>query len=1014
MKNFRLNQLGIQMIPEFLHRKLFGRRTTNFKNNVDLNMVVKQLKKSIGNIELNSKDLLQSLINHPWESAVKYLPDLLNHDVVDHINYLGQCYSEPYLNSVDKLLSIPEEILKSRPKKWNLSPGWTRYQVENNLFDKVEYPIEDSLVFDVEVLMEKSNNNRPTLAVALSPEAWYSWCSESLAEVKNETVLNSGFEYVRENTLQDMISMGHFGDQVRLIVGHNVSFDRSFIKEQYLIENDRTRFLDTMSLHICVAGLNQEQKILAMRNRNPWEEISSLNNLSDVYKLYCKSEHGLSKDPRNIFLKGTLQDVRKDFNNLMNYCANDVRATFDVFRSLFPQFVERFPNPVTLAGMLEMSIMYLPVNQNVWKRYLNESHSIFNQYKNEINKTLKEIACDACSALNGEIYKSDPWLWDLDWKTRSLGYKKSFREISYENLNKNDLVSSLMETSKHLKKNQPNLPGYPQWFVELCSNSKFLNKFDSIDFNEVFDFDQFNITTKMRTIPKLLRLMWMGYPLYFDQTNGWGYLVPLPTSENCDKSFETLRTIRSICLDRTLEEKDIATGLHNIVPGCLFFKLPHKNGPNKRVGNPLSKDFMEKISDGTLQPYTSSMDDLVRTQNKISYWINSSKRILSQMVLSYDQNGDGSILPRVVVCGTVTRRAVEPTWLTASNSYPDRLGSELKGIIQCPAGYSYVGADVDSQELWIASLIGDAHFCGVQGSTGLGWMNLKGEKSKQTDVHSVTAKTINITRDEAKVLNYARVYGSGQEFASRFLKRSNPNLSDEEAKLKAKKMFCQTKGYRQRVIKQIGDETVIEREWVGGTESHMFNKLERIATASNPRTPFLKGRISRALEPMAVGNDYITSRINWVVQSSAVDFLHILLVCMKWMMECFKIKGRFSISIHDEIRYIIENDHKYRAALALQFSNLLARSYFTAILKLDDLPASVAFFSSIEIDKCLRKDAKDDCKTPSNALGLSKGYGIPPGETLDIVRLLTIIESDQEFQEQFVSDQSSRQQQISQ
>lgn len=423
---------------------------------------------------------------------------------------------------------------------------------------------------------------------------------------------------------------------------------------------------------------------------------------------------------------------------------------------------------------------------------------------------------------------------------------------------------------------------------------------------------------------------------------------------------------------------------------------------------------MEKISDGTLQPYTSSMDDLVRTQNKISYWINSSKRILSQMVLSYDQNGDGSILPRVVVCGTVTRRAVEPTWLTASNSYPDRLGSELKGIIQCPAGYSYVGADVDSQELWIASLIGDAHFCGVQGSTGLGWMNLKGEKSKQTDVHSVTAKTINITRDEAKVLNYARVYGSGQEFASRFLKRSNPNLSDEEAKLKAKKMFCQTKGYRQRVIKQIGDETVIEREWVGGTESHMFNKLERIATASNPRTPFLKGRISRALEPMAVGNDYITSRINWVVQSSAVDFLHILLVCMKWMMECFKIKGRFSISIHDEIRYIIENDHKYRAALALQFSNLLARSYFTAILKLDDLPASVAFFSSIEIDKCLRKDAKDDCKTPSNALGLSKGYGIPPGETLDIVRLLTIIESDQEFQEQFVSDQSSRQQQISQ
>jgi len=29
----------------------------------------------------------------------------------------------------------------------------------------------------------------------------------------------------------------------------------------------------------------------------------------------------------------------------------------------------------------------------------------------------------------------------------------------------------------------------------------------------------------------------------------------------------------------------------------------------------------------------------------------------------------GAIIPRVVTAGTVTRRAVEPTWLTASNAY---------------------------------------------------------------------------------------------------------------------------------------------------------------------------------------------------------------------------------------------------------------------------------------------------------------------------------------------------------
>ena len=56
--------------------------------------------------------------------------------------------------------------------------------------------------------------------------------------------------------------------------------------------------------------------------------------------------------------------------------------------------------------------------------------------------------------------------------------------------------------------------------------------------------------------------------------------------------------------------------------------------------------------------------------------------------------------------GTITRRATEPLWLTASNVRKDRVGSEFKGIVTPFPGYCFVGADVDSQELWIASLIG--------------------------------------------------------------------------------------------------------------------------------------------------------------------------------------------------------------------------------------------------------------------------------------------------------------------
>ena len=38
-------------------------------------------------------------------------------------------------------------------------------------------------------------------------------------------------------------------------------------------------------------------------------------------------------------------------------------------------------------------------------------------------------------------------------------------------------------------------------------------------------------------------------------------------------------------------------------------------------------------------------------------------------------------------------------------------------MVQTPPGYHFVGADVDSQELWIAALLGDANFAGCHGKS---------------------------------------------------------------------------------------------------------------------------------------------------------------------------------------------------------------------------------------------------------------------------------------------------------
>ncbi len=84
---------------------------------------------------------------------------------------------------------------------------------------------------------------------------------------------------------------------------------------------------------------------------------------------------------------------------------------------------------------------------------------------------------------------------------------------------------------------------------------------------------------------------------------------------------------------------------------------------------------------------------------------------------------------KIACLGTLTRRAVEKTWLTASNAKEDRVGSELKAMVIAPDDYTFVGADVDSQELWIAAVIGDSHFTGEHGSTALGWMTLQGKET---------------------------------------------------------------------------------------------------------------------------------------------------------------------------------------------------------------------------------------------------------------------------------------------
>lgn len=56
---------------------------------------------------------------------------------------------------------------------------------------------------------------------------------------------------------------------------------------------------------------------------------------------------------------------------------------------------------MTLAGMLEMGVSYLPVNHN-WERYLEEAQSTYEELQRELKKTLMGLADTACQLGTGE------------------------------------------------------------------------------------------------------------------------------------------------------------------------------------------------------------------------------------------------------------------------------------------------------------------------------------------------------------------------------------------------------------------------------------------------------------------------------------------------------------------------------------------------------------------------------------------------------------------------------------
>jgi DNA polymerase gamma 1 len=882
------------------------------------------------------------------------LPQLQGSTFDEHFYKLGIDAAEPYLT---KAKQFTRSNAPPKPRKWVRRSGWTKYYPDGRT-EAVDAPNEEMLCFDTEVMWKESSF--AVMACAVSPTNWYAWISPWLL---GESEID-----------RHLIPLGD-PTQPRIIVGHNIGYDRARIAEEYDIQQSKNNFLDTMSLHVAVNGMCSRQRPTWMKHRKNrelrdkiagetdnaelvtllgnksltdeeeelWVGRSSVNSLRDVAKFHLNVS--IDKAQRDSFGELDRAGIRGKLDELLDYCAADVDVTHRVYKIVFPNFLETCPHPVSFAALRHLSSVILPVDRS-WESYIANSEATYHKLSDAVQERLVTLT-DKALEIKGESEKwsNDPWLRQLDWSGQEVKMVKGKK--------KNDPPRPAARQK---------MPGMPQWYKDL-----FMKKDGPI-----------GLTVRTRVAPLLLRLAWDGYPLVWSDKYGWTFRVPVADAHKYNEKQMQECTAFD---EEDIELRDDRSGV--------YFKIPHKDGPTARCANPMAKSYLPYFEKGILSSEFTYAKEALEMNASCSYWISARDRIMSQMVV-YESDGakgpeqiesqseTGYILPQVIPMGTVTRRAVENTWLTASNAKKNRVGSELKSMVKAPPGYCFVGADVDSEELWIASLVGDAQFK-LHGGNAVGFMTLEGTKAAGTDLHSRTAGILGITRNDAKVFNYGRIYGAGLKFASTLLRQFNPGLSEAETTKVASNLYKATKGTKTN------RKTLHKRSfWRGGTESFVFNKLEEFAEQERPRTPVLGAGITEALMSRFVNQGgFMTSRINWAIQSSGVDYLHLIIISMDYLIRRFNIDARLAITVHDEIRYVVREEDKYRAAMALQVSNVWTRAMFSQQMGINDLPQACAYFSAVDIDHVLRKEVDMDCITPSHH------EKIPHGESVDITTLLS-------------------------
>lgn len=709
-----------------------------------------------------------------------------------------------------------------------------------------------------------------------------------------------------------------------LLIAHNVGFDRQRTVEAYHLHHDplnpdkSKRFgnmwFDTMSAHINVSGLASEQRFWYTKSDESSYRFSTPPSWTD------KGSMNNLVDTYN-FHCAPEQKLAKETKKTRNlFVVAESMSDFDPDKD---ELVAYALNDVKVTFELYsiLVLKYLQANPSLTTLYghFAQTSSIL-----PVVPDWYEWVSDCERVWEQSISRQNELLGNLatqlldDWKSE---------EVDVES---DPWYSQLDWTADYtLKKNgEPKSVWYgiPLWYRKNAKRDKITGKIELEP-----------ITTKSRLSHILLRLKWNGQPIKYSTEKGWQYL--------------------------DIESNELV-------------RIPHTDGKGVNVGGVLSKDYLSDFESGVLSSDLPQAQELLQLAIKVSYWTSVRSRVKSQLAVKSNDTDLTIIIPSTIPHNTATNRAGENLWLTVPDPKPEKIGTEVKTRVQVSSPYTFVSSDYDGQESVVASIFADSVYK-ISGSTQFGHSVLAGSKDDGTDMHSMTAKTIGISRTIAKNCNYGMLYGSGVNTLASTIRKGNKNIPLPTAKQMGRTLITRKKG------KKAGPNS---DNYVGGSDSFAYNEMARVANSSVPTNPLSGTRMSTAFRPSNVGTEFFTMRNNWVIQSTGSAMLHAFLTAMEYLTHKYDVSARFCMSVHDSVLFMCKEEDADTVAALYQVAHLWSWAWLRYNYGIYEMPHANAWFSSIEIDKIFRKSAT------ASTLTVSQTRQEPDGRAHTITSLVPVLE----------------------